>query len=300
MAAVAIAVFVAVDVALVFVATSSGSLPVSTVVPISPSAASDDASTPIDAVDAAAIAPSSRLLTAWDASSAWRLDVGSCPESDVVVEHSVDGGRTWDGYDLGANGGLSSATALQAIDDARSVILIAFATADCAPSWVESSTAGSSWASYPGRTSTAWFITPSNRAVVQTPTGPLPAPCAAVVGLASIDAGKAAALCSDGQVHRTDDGGVSWTLSPTIAGAAAIGSTVDGYLVASTETRAACQGISIFELGSSRDGTPEPVTDCLASDTTGDDIALSGNISAIWVWAGTSVLRSRDGGSTWQ
>lgn len=297
LAAVAIGAFLIVDGLLVAAALSNGaSTPQSTATPLS----SNLLSTPGGEPDAVDLPPATRLLAAFDATSAWRSETGTCPKADALVEHSADGGKTWDGFDLGAQGGISAAVSLSALGDSRSAFVIAQTKQDCSPTWVGTTTEGTQWTAFPDRVATVWRIEPGNRAIVVSPAGVRKAPCPEVVGLAAVNATSAAALCSDGSLHRTTDTGVTWEASTPVRSAAAIGTGTDGYLVAALSDDPACVGVVVSAIAATGPADPTTVSRCVATGNESTDIAISGNSTATWLWAGATVVRSLDGGSTWK
>jgi hypothetical protein len=297
-AIVALTLFLFIDATLLVVAVTTNSPSQSTVEPISPSAISTDASTPIDSVPVPNLGPARRLITAWDADSAWRMTVSDCPAGDALVEHSLDGGKTWDGFDLGATGGIASASVLQVFNDRDSVYLLALSKSDCSPAWVATSDGGDEWAAFPDRSTSVWYVNPADRSVVFPPGGERAAPCQSVVGVAGRSVNAAAVICSDESVWRTEDSGTTWVEAPAISGAVALGNGPDGYLVASSE--ATCSGAIVSMFGQATGDSMVVSSECVVVDSSSPDIALGGNSSALWLWAGSSVLRSVDGGTTWR
>jgi photosystem II stability/assembly factor-like uncharacterized protein len=295
-AGVSIGAFLLVDAVLITAALSNRGAPVSTAAPVTiasslpPSTGNDRPSN---------LFPATRLLSASDGTVAWRSDVAVCPKTDAVIERSADGGQTWDGFDLGVEGGISGAIDLHAASGPTSASLIGLDKADCSPTWIETTNGGVEWSAYPDRAASAWFVDPANRALVHTPTGPLAAPCDQVVGLASLDPVFAAVLCSDGALYRTTDGGVSWA-AKQVDGAIAIGSGDGAYVVATAADDPACIGVGITSVPESAEVPPSRVSSCVVTGNDSVNVAISANDQAIWVWAGTTVLRSLDDGVTWQ
>jgi hypothetical protein len=245
--------------------------------------------------------PATRLLAAFDASTAWRAETGTCPKANALVEHTVDSGQTWNGFDLGVQGGISSTIRLSVAGDDRSASIVALTKQDCSATWVGTTTQGTEWTAFPDRVATAWHLQPGDSTMVVSPGGPKPAPCGEVVGLADLSEVAAAILCSDGSVLRTANGGTTWDESTSVQGsAAAIGRGPDGYLVATASVDPACVGLAVSAVPATGMTASTPISRCVETGNESSDLAISGNDQAIWVWAGTATLRSLNGGTTWQ
>ncbi len=280
-------------------AITSAAPVVATASPIAP-VTSTTAADPDDSDDLVPIEPATRLISAFDAKTAWRTTIGDCSDDDVVVERSVDGGGTWDGFNLGSAGGITGAIALQALGDDNSATVIGQNTTGCTPTWVETTSAGTSWTAYSDRTATAWYVDTTSLSLIHTPGAVVrPAPCD-VAGLASLSSTSAAVLCTDRSLHRTVDGGLTWTTSKTVPAALAVGASTDGYLVASQSRDVSCTGLTIWGLPESPTTDPATVSSCVPTASSTGEVALSGTSEALWLWAGTVVLRSLDEGATWR
>lgn len=277
----------------------SGAPAVSTATPLV-TATATPTSVPDTTGDTTPIAPATRLISAFDATTAWRSTIGSCPDSEVVIERSTDGGSVWNGFNLGSGGGVSGILALQAYDDADSAYLIGLDAAACAPAWVGTSTGGASWAAYSDRSAATWYPEPGDPTHVHTEVGSSSATPCEVAGLASFSTTSAALLCTDRSIHRTADAGVTWSETVGVSGALAIGQTSNGYLVAADSSDVTCSGVAVTFVPESLAGDPTPVSSCVTTGSTGAEVAVSGTSDALWLWTGTVVLRSLDGGKTWQ
>ncbi|MDO9397902.1 MAG: hypothetical protein Q7T71_15255, partial [Herbiconiux sp.] len=277
-------------------AIQAGAPPVSTTTPV---VAATGTPTGGGTGDAVPLDTATRLITAFDAGTAWRSTVGSCPATDVVVERSTDGGGTWNGFNLGSSGGISSAIALQSYDNGDSAYLIGLDATACTPTWVGTTTAGSAWVAYPDRSATTWYPEPEIPAFVHTPASTAsPTPCD-VSGLAAVSGSSASVLCTDRTVYRTVDGGSTWLEAESTPGAEAIGRGQGGYLVASTSPEVTCAGFAVTFVPEAVDAPNSIVNSCVPTTSAGAEVALTGTADSLWLWSGTIVLRSLDGGATW-
>jgi hypothetical protein len=136
---------------------------------------------------------------------------------------------------------------------------------------------------------------------VHTPSGTLEAPCDTVVALAARTDTQAGVLCSDTRVFTTPDGGSTWSSSVTIRGTVNLAVTEMGYVIA-TVGLPECAGVQLIAL-SVEPPTAIP-TGCLPVDepaeTMQGNVALTEAAGTLWVWAGDSLERSIDQGTSWQ
>jgi hypothetical protein len=294
---VAVAVFVLADIALVGVALNSTRSDAASTVAVVRPAVVAPVGTPT-ATPALTPIPPTRILSALDATTAWRAQTGVCPAASASPELTTDSGITWKKTDAS---GPTQVTALQRITvtSQSAATMVGFAKVDCAPELVRTFVGGDSFRSYPDQLDAAWYVYPGDRAAVHSPIGAAKAPCAAVVVLAPRDAKNAAVLCGNGEVYATADAAVTWSDPVAAPGALNITSTNSGYLAA-TVGRSECAGIQLLSLSTDLASTPtgcypvvEPVKTLVGT------VAVSSAAGTIWLWAGNSVVRSLDGGATW-
>jgi hypothetical protein len=241
--------------------------------------------------------PPTRILSAFNSNTAWRATSGACPGAQASPELSTDGGATWTASDAAADTGASSILAINAISKSQASLVTLSATG-CAPQLVATFVAGAQWAEQPDRLAKNWFVNPANRAVVTSPAGEHAAPCDAVIALASRSDTVAGALCSDGTLVRTGDGGASWGPSTPVPGAANLAVNVDGYLLAAAD-QPGCAGVQVLSTPDELDGAITPVG-CREATFSPGDVALAGADGIVWLWAGDTVSTSTDGGATWR
>ena len=117
--------------------------------------------------------------------------------------------------------------------------------------------AGDAWQEYPDRVATNWYVDPANRAVVHSPAGAFPASCPTVIALAPRSDTVGAALCSNGALLRTGDGGATWGPGSALPGAANINVSADGYIVVAAN-QPGCAGAQVFSTPEALDGALTP------------------------------------------
>ncbi|RUR01236.1 hypothetical protein [Labedella endophytica] len=305
LAVIGIALFIAVDILLVVLALQStsardnGSTPA--VVPTSSESSRPTPTaspTPTDAAPSSVTAvPPTRILAALDASVAWRATTGSCPDTAVAPELTIDGGATWSSADLT---GLTGVTALQRIlvTDADTATFLG-SGAECDPAVARTFVGGADFAEYPDQLEGSWYLSPVGGSTVHAPGGDVAAPCDATVTVAPLGDDTAAVLCSDSSLHVTTDAGASWSTLDELPGAVALTDSADGFLVASAGS-AGCAGVELTLIGVDDDRTP---VDCVESSIPAGDLAGSTAIDwtdgAIWVWVDDRLLISTDDGGSW-
>lgn len=257
-------------------------------------------STPTPPPTAAALAalavPPTRLLSALNATTAWRATTGACPATAAYPELSTDSGATWKTTDAT---GPTKVTALQRIivGSPTSATMIGLSQAGCAPELVKTFVAGSNFAPFPKELASTWYADPSTPTSVHSPLGEKSAPCP-VVAIAPRDGKSAAILCANHTVYATTDAAVTWSAPLPVAGASNLAATPQGYLAAA-EGDSGCTGVSLVSLSVAP--LTVTATDCLAlgGAPSPAGVALSEASGTLWVWAGSSLKRSSDGGATW-
>ena len=102
-------------------------------------------------------------------------------------------------------------------------------------------------------------------------------------------------LCLDGSLAVSHDGGQSWTTTVSVAGARAITQNGAAYAVATFE--GPCDALSVYGVNS--DGESETAPFACVPVATAADVALSISNDVLWVWSGTDLAISLDGGRRW-
>ena len=308
---IAVSLFVLVDVALIGWALNSTrgapaapqteALPVATAPQLAPT------ETPTPEPTAAAptftlteaVTPT-RIITALNATTAWRAQTGPCPATAAEPEYTLDGGLTWTTTDAT---GPTGVTAIQSITVEADGIasMVGLAGTDCAPEFVKTFVAGDNYRAYDDQLEDNWYVDPDEPMTVVGPTGSADSPCGQVVSLAPTSQTAAAVLCRDQTVFMTDTGGADWIGPVSVPSTVGIAASGAGYLIAAIG-QSDCGGIQVGSLlwGQS---TVE-VTGCLASETatfaSAAGIAVSEADGSVWVWTQDLVSRTTDGGATWE
>ncbi|MFC9558816.1 hypothetical protein [Agromyces sp. NPDC056965] len=237
-----------------------------------------------------------RVLTAADANEAVRAAVTACPEP-TTVEVTSDGGASWEAF---VAPGIASAQRIT-IGDEAFIGVIGLAVEGCTPTFERSFVGGAAWETAAEEVGSAWYVDPADRAVVHSPSGAHPAPCATVVQLAVGGDTLAAVLCDDGSVHATVDGAGSWLPPVAVPGAAAIAAGGAGYRVA-VLNEGDCAGAQLVEIALTDAGLDAGAPGaCLATTVAAGGAAVAtGESGTTWLWAGDALGRTDDGGATWQ
>lgn len=248
--------------------------------------------TAIETTDPAVVPASlaTRQLVAVDADVAWRSTLASCGQGAAIVERTLDGGASWDATELDVD----SVVRLRATD--ASSAFVVGAVQDCATALASTTDGGETWNRADATLSSAWFLAPTDRTFVAGPRGDAPVPCpAGAVDLAAVDAQRGAVLCQDGSIAVSDDGGQSWETTVSVAGGRALTQNGAAYAVATFE--GPCEALSIYDVGSDGQAQAEPFA--CAPVTSAVEVAVSITDDLMWVWSGTELAISRDGGQTW-
>lgn len=287
-----LALLLVLDAVLVWIALSStratdatdDAAPVSSVAPVSPSATG----TPEPDLS---VAPVSLLLTAFDASVAYRAVTGECPATPGAIEVTADGGATWTSATLDDASTPIAITAASA-DEATAVVASA---ADCAPTTFRTFVQGTDWSPVDAAVP-VWRLA---GAEAISPAGSASTPCAATPAQVSgATADAAAVLCDDATVALTADGGTTWSPTPPIAGAAAVAMATDATVRVLLAAQNDCAGVQVAALGAG--GAPDAPGECVPTDAADGASTIAADADGgLWLWSGAVLARSADGGATW-
>ena len=307
LAFVGVAIFLLVDVGLVALAvtaskpvSSAGTVataPTTTPPSVDPDMTADlPVVEPVETTVTATVVPT-RILAALDEATAWRATTGGCPTMSAVPERTTDSGATWESFNASTGTEASSILAINVVD-AAAMSLVTLDNATCAPQVVSTFVAGAAWKAYPERAAAEWYIDPATPAIVHTPGGNVPAPCAAVATLAPTDDANVAVLCVDASIFTTQNAGSSWSAPVSVPGAAALAATAEGYQAAVANS-VGCVGVSLLSV--SLEATLDAAAGtCVAATVGAGETALSTSPEGmLWLWAGDAFARSADGGVTW-
>lgn len=247
-----------------------------------------------------ATAPGQYVLAAVSDTTAWRATTGTCPDAAATPERTTDAGANWQGSDATTATGI---TAVQRLitSSADQVALIGYQADGCAPTLVRSFVGGEEYSAADGELAAAWYVPADDRSTVHAPSAGFgPAPCASVVTLAAASNTAAAVLCDDATVFATADVASTFTGGVAIAGAQAIASSSDGWLVAILAVDD-CPGVAIGSLDAA--ATSMQLVGCFPTDEPADAlagrVALSNGAGTLWMWAGDQLGRSQSNGASW-
>lgn len=238
--------------------------------------------------------PTTTLLVALGGDVAWRGAQGACDGGAASVSVTTDGGRTWSSPSSPAR------VVLRLVPTSEQSATVVGAGADCAPTLLATSSAGSAWAAL-GGVDELWYRDVQDLRQVHAPGSAVVQPCegsALVIDLAPLSTAVAQVLCADGSVRTTADRGASWPQTVVAAGALALDTRreaagVTAYLL---RVDASCPGVQVARARTATEGLG-----CLtgASVPVRGALALSVNGDNGWVQVGDQSWRSSDGLRTW-
>ncbi|MFT4231195.1 MAG: hypothetical protein QM606_00245 [Leucobacter sp.] len=219
-----------------------------------------------------------------------RAVVGSCPEPAGTVTTSSDGGATWEPSPI-ESFGVTRVLGLSA-DEGGLTHMVAL-NADCAPQAVRSFVSGASWQAADDDLASSWYLDPSSPSTAHSPSGDIELPCAA---LSLSAAGESAVvLCPDRTVSVTGDQGLNWSDAVAVPGAAAVGLSDGGAVIASAnETE--CAGVRTRTLTGGVLSEPGACAETAVAD---GEVAVAASGDDLYLWAGEAFVHSADAGATW-
>lgn len=241
-------------------------------------------------------APLAVLIVGFDRSSAWRATVGSCRDGGARVELTSDGGRTWQQAQAPA----SAVSRIQPLGPRRGFVIASDKT--CGPSEYATTDGGATW-SGPRDPTGGWSRRLDARNEVLTPSQLKSRPCGdqAVLDLSRTSTDQAEALCLDGSVKVTNDGGKTWGDSGQAPGALAISNRlVSGTLktyAARFDPAGACKGIQIVTVVKGHD--PSAVSCVESKSVAPGQVALSVPSTGGWLLVGDQTWTSGPALTSW-
>jgi hypothetical protein len=239
-------------------------------------------------------APVKRLLAVNSATLAWRAVVGSCP-TDPQMEVSRDGGRTWRPTDSG----LRSISRMRSYNEAS--VFAVGGDEECKTRYAATGGPGESWAVNPRFLGQTWYRLPTEHNRIHAPRGRLSSPCDDRLGdFAGLGSAGAAAICRDGTLRLTQDGGRKWRDVEGLASSGrAVGADEDVYVLAMQ--KADCEGIGVVLLSpGAREVKSDSVRCAPLRGATDTELAVAVRGQVLWLWAGDEVLVSTDRGRNWE
>ena len=235
-----------------------------------------------------------RLLAVNSATLAWRALAGRCP-TDPQVEVTRDGGRTWRPTDAG----LRSVSRMRSYDE--SSVFAVGGDEDCDPRYATTGGPGESWTDSARLLGQTWYRMPSDINKIHAPGGRLSSPCETRLDdFAGLGDGGAAAICTDGSVRLTQDGGQQWRDLEGVAKGRSVGADEEVYVLALR--RAQCTpgvGVALLTPGT-REVDSEAVRCAPVGGDPDTELAVSVRGQVLWLWAGEEVAVSTDRGRNWE
>ncbi len=173
-----------------------------------------------ETVKKVAVEPVSEVIVAASATRAWRAVLGTCAGGGASIQMTDDGGKTW----VSRKSPTGALGRVQPVGEVGRGFVIAartgcavgeYPTDDDGKTWRSPRAVDGGWARTPGGASPQTVITPER-------TDARPCGTAAVVDVARASASSAYALCADGRLMRSIDGGARWSQSAAVDGALAL------------------------------------------------------------------------------
>lgn len=230
-----------------------------------------------------------RQLVPVDANDVWRASTGSCPSAAAVIEHSIDGGATWQTV---TTPGVDVRQVLELAPQGGATVWLAARTgADCVVGAFGSYTDGEFWGAYPGAISDFAYLDPA----LIVGGVPVAASCAPVTQVRSA-ADRVMATCADALSERIGDSG-DWT-TLALPGLLAAAPSGDGY-VAAVWGVSGCPGISVQSVASPVGSVSASAVGCIADETTPDQVTIAQFENTVWLWSDDRLSVSSDSGASW-
>ncbi|GAA2168209.1 hypothetical protein FHX52_1929 [Humibacillus xanthopallidus] len=191
-------------------------------------------------------APVTEIVGALDATTAWRATTGSCDKGGSTLLVTSDGGKTWDKVKAPARSVSRvqplAADRVFAIGAGSSCDLKQYASNDLGATWQAGTSVSGGWARQLDKATD-----------VLTPQDTRAQPCGAstdVIDLSRTSADEAQALCADGSVMVTEDGGQSWADDGSVKGGLALGNRIESNRLTTYVARVGgdCPGIDLVRV----------------------------------------------------
>ena len=230
-----------------------------------------------------------------------RITAGSCTAAGgPLLEVSDNQGRTFHQARLpqvdDGTGVSASSPAVRAIAFAEvtssSTITVAGADAECAVHSYTTDDGGATWTQDPGPVE-EWYVDPKTGTVV-SPTGATDSGCKSVVEFATVSATIAKAVCANGTIRGTSDGGSLWVDTGKLPEASAVRFT-SGQTGYALVVEAQCRSRVYTTVDGGTVWTP---LGCVVADQ--EIPALAGTKKGLVAGGSAGVHLSRDGGTTWK
>lgn len=209
----------------------------------------------------------------------WRATAGACGGPAPSLERSADAGATWvDVTPLYK--GVAQLVALDSFAQTQAQIVAAVGSS-CEPQALGTFTQGQFWDSYPDVLAASRFISVTDAATVQMPSGRAAAPCADARGLRA--EGDIVALICDSTAFVST--GSEWVAFPA-PDAAAVAIAGDSVLIAHAAPD--CPGLSLRRYASADPSQPEPAS-CAEGIDPAQPLAVASTPAGTLIWSGDTI-----------
>jgi len=286
---VALAAFLAVDVALVAFAVASTREPVQgggrqiDSGAVSSTGRPTATASPTSSNAAVPVVPTTVGIVGIDDRRALRFSTGSCGKGGAELELTTNGGRSWAGR----------ATPFDSLVRVRvrtdgSAFAIGAVKGECLPAIKQTASVDDDFGDV-SDVSDAWYRDPRAAASVGLPTGSTGKPCGpsgTVVDLAVIDSG-AHVLCASGEVLSSANG-AAWKDVSTVRGALAIALRPQGGSYAVVPGSDGCEGLAV--VATADPGKAVGCADADLGSVKAGSVALSLTATRGWLRVGETVL----------
>jgi photosystem II stability/assembly factor-like uncharacterized protein len=225
--------------------------------------------------------PLAIVISAIGPEVAWRAEVGSCSKGGASLETTTDGGKTWDEVKAPA----PVITRVQPLEANRGFVVGGencrfgeFTTTDGGQNWDGPQALVGGWARRTDKVNEV--ITPQQQA--SRPCGDDP-----IIDLSRTSAESAEALCQDGAVKVTGDGGKSWLDSGEAPGAFALSNRLESRVLTTYAVMLAdgCDGVAIVQVAKGKDATEVACIET-KSEVEAGRVAISVSADSGWVLIG--------------
>ena len=233
--------------------------------------------------------PVSRVLAAVDARTAWLATTGTCEEPGGLQVTS-NTGASWTASEIpGAVTRIRPSTKTASFvvgGSGKGCEMRLWTTGDGGKEWSDPASADAAWARDAG----------NERRVIR-PGGDTVAPCgrAVVLDLASLGRFTATALCGDGKVRTTGDGGDTWPTAFSAKGSLALALLPSGRGAIAARADG-CDGVQVTALVG---GSPADRRCVAGADATPGRVAVAVTDGAAWLVAGDAVYTASDPAGRW-
>lgn len=246
--------------------------------------------------EATDLVPVQRMIVGVDADNAWRATMGTCDAGGSVVQVTVDGGKTW-------TKGTTPSKAVARIQPLEDGVGFVYAAGpDCALEEWTTRDNSATWVG-PRAIVGGWTRQIAQASQVVTPNDPAATPCGkvAVLDLSRTSAEQAEALCANGKVLVTNNGGTSWADSGSAPGALALSNRLEGTVLTTYAAQVApsCAGVQIVKV---IQGRAAARVACVLTETTPEpgQVGISAAPTAGWLVVGDETWTSGADLETWE